>query len=245
MRPSTKTWIVAACSAFAALFLLFSFRSAEADTTQTELFPRGTHSLLPVASEHPTQTATGALDAEVIEQPIEFPHYTHAVTLGLDCQFCHSEARKSIHAGVPPVQTCMNCHKFVKTSAPRIKKIHEYYNSGQPIPWKKVHDLPDHVNFSHKRHVRAGVQCQDCHGPVETYGVPKELQLEGGGVGPTPENAEDPLHPTGVAVMVRSQSLQMGWCLDCHASHDSINQNYGDKADLRRAELKDCWTCHK
>ena len=46
-------------------------------------------------------------------------------------------------------------------------------------------------------------------------------------------------------VMVRETTMQMGWCLNCHASHPSINDNYGDKADLRRAELKDCWTCHK
>jgi hypothetical protein len=37
----------------------------------------------------------------------------------------------------------------------------------------------------------------------------------------------------------------MGWCLDCHAQHESIDTNYGDKAELRRAELKDCYTCHK
>jgi predicted CXXCH cytochrome family protein len=37
----------------------------------------------------------------------------------------------------------------------------------------------------------------------------------------------------------------MGWCLDCHAQHESIDENYGVNAELRRAELKDCYTCHK
>ena len=29
------------------------------------------------------------------------------------------------------------------------------------------------------------------------------------------------------------------------ASNAAIDENYGEQADLRRAELKDCWTCHK
>jgi hypothetical protein len=46
-------------------------------------------------------------------------------------------------------------------------------------------------------------------------------------------------------VMVRETTLQMGWCLECHENHPSIDENYGTAATLRRAELKDCWTCHK
>ena len=36
------------------------------------------------------------------------------------------------------------------------------------IEWIKVHDLPDFVYFDHRRHTNAGVECQRCHGPVET-----------------------------------------------------------------------------
>lgn len=37
-----------------------------------------------------------------------------------------------------------------------------------PVSWIKVHNLPDFVYFDHRRHVNVGVECQRCHGPVET-----------------------------------------------------------------------------
>lgn len=199
-------------------------------------FPKERHELVPLLEG---QFATGIPTGEALEQPIQFPHYTHVTTLNMQCEFCHSEARKSIHAGVPPTQTCMNCHKYVKTERPEIVKLKGYYDRGEPIPWQKVHDLPDYVHFSHKRHVRAGVNCTECHGQVGLQGQPQPVPTydESGNV-----SGED-LAVT--EVMVRETSLQMGWCLDCHGSHPSIDENYGDAAELRRAELKDCWTCHK
>ena len=97
----------------------------------------------------------------------------------------------------------------------------------QPIPWQKVHDLPDFVHFTHKRHVKAGLECQECHGEVQDT----------------------------MTVAYRVSELTMGWCLNCHESHPSIQENHCaelaegevtcDEAELRRAEIKDCYTCHK
>jgi len=159
----------------------------------------------------------GEPPAAAIEQPIAFPHDRHVKVLGMDCQYCHSNARKGIHAGVPAESVCMGCHMLVdSTDRPELVKLKDYWAKGEAIPWKKVHDLPDYVYFSHKRHAVAGLACQECHGEVQDMTVDK-----------------------------RVASLKMGWCLDCHAQHPSIDQNYGTKAELRRAELKDCWTCHK
>ncbi|MCO4746583.1 MAG: cytochrome c3 family protein [Proteobacteria bacterium] len=192
-----------------------------------ENHPRAPHQLFPEYTSENGQIAAGATTGEGPEQPIAFPHNTHVQTLGMECEFCHSEARKSLHAGVPPTQTCMNCHKYVKTDSPEIKRVAEYYEKGEAIPWNKVHDLPDYVHFEHKRHVRAGVDCTECHGQVPLLsGVRNEDGVVEG-------------------TMIRETTLQMGWCLGCHETHPSVNENYGEKADLRRAELKDCWTCHK
>jgi len=159
----------------------------------------------------------GAAEKEPRPQPIAFPHNTHVQKLGMDCQYCHSSARKGIHAGVPSTQLCMGCHEVVpKDGRPELAKLAEYWEKGESIPWNKVHDAPDFVHFNHKPHVRAGVECSECHGQVSEMGVAQ-----------------------------RVSTLQMGWCLDCHAQHPSIDTNYGDKAELRRAELKDCYTCHK
>ncbi len=219
--------------------LLTSCGIDEADQEGDDRFPLERHELLPMFTPSNGHIATGATTGIALEQPIGFSHYIHANTLGIQCEFCHSEARKSIHAGVPPVQTCMNCHRWVKTDLAEVQKIHKFYcgkekcgptdtgADGKPIPWQKVHDLPDYVYFSHKRHVRAGVDCTECHGQVRLQGQK-----------PSPDA---PVRE----VFIRETTLQMGWCLDCHASHPSIDDNYGDQADLRRAELKDCWTCHK
>ncbi len=240
-----------------ALVFMAGCEVEEAGRANDDRFPLEPHSLLPVMPGPDTQVATGAFQGAEgsPEQPIPFSHKLHAGELAMDCQFCHNEARNSIHSGVPPVQMCMNCHQHIKTENPNVQKIHQAYcgkpkctvekdEFGQPvppaeaqaIPWK-VHDLPDYVNFTHKRHIRAGLDCRECHG---------QIQLQGDYEWETVTHDGQEMKIRAVkSVMVRETSLQMGWCLDCHGSHPSIDQNYGDGADLRRAELKDCWTCHK
>ncbi|MBI4483933.1 MAG: cytochrome c3 family protein [Acidobacteria bacterium] len=106
------------------------------------------------------------LDLEGPDQPIAFSHKTHAGQLKVDCQFCHLYARRSASAGVPSVKRCMGCHEVVESDSPAVRKLQEYWDRKEPIAWKKVYDLPDHVSFFHDRHVRAEVPCQDCHGDV-------------------------------------------------------------------------------
>ena len=102
------------------------------------------------------------------EQPIEFSHRIHAGDFEIPCTYCHINAQRSASAGVPSVSKCMGCHSVVATDRPLIREVAQYYANREPIPWIKVHDLPDFVHFPHKRHVAAGVECQTCHGPVET-----------------------------------------------------------------------------
>jgi len=102
----------------------------------TEDFAHLPHSLIPPApgafdkDAWPWQMATGELTGVGPEQPIAFPHYTHVTTLQMQCEYCHDAARKSIHAGVPHSQTCMNCHTYVKTDSPEIQKLKAYWDKG-------------------------------------------------------------------------------------------------------------------
>lgn len=121
------------------------------------------------------------------QQPINFSHVLHVQKNKMECQYCHWSVAKASFAAIPEVESCMGCHKFVKTDFPEIKKLKEYADKGQPIPWVKVHVMPDHVNFNHKRHVKAGVACHECHGLV-----PK------------------------MPVVERVSSMKMGWCVECH-----------------------------
>jgi hypothetical protein len=126
------------------------------------------------------------------DQPIAFPHDLHAGTNQIPCMYCHTSADRSVDAGIPSIQVCAGCHlpggvPMVAASRPGVGQLVKYWNEKKAIPWVRIHDLPDHVHFPHMRHVKAGLACQQCHGPVETM---KEVRQE--------------------------SSLQMGWCLECH-----------------------------
>lgn len=124
-------------------------------------------------------------------QPINFSHIVHVQQNKMECQYCHWNVTKSPYAAIPDVELCMGCHKLVKGQDPEskeeIKKLEQYYSEGKQIPWEKVHVMPDHYKFNHKRHVKAGVTCHSCHGQV-------------------PE----------MATVERVSSMKMGWCVDCH-----------------------------
>ncbi len=151
-------------------------------------------------------------------QPVNFPHYVHAGQDQIHCEYCHNSASKSKHAGLPTVNVCMNCHKAIHEGqlygTEEISKVHaaagfdkeagEYTGDTKPIVWNRVYVLPDHVYFNHAQHVAvAGLECQNCHGPVETmetaYLAPVEELV--------PVEGHQPLtRPT----------LTMGWCIECH-----------------------------
>jgi len=69
-------------------------------------------------------TATAAFAARVLsrvgvhqgyapDQPIAFSHALHAGDSNIPCLYCHSGARTSRHAGIPPLNVCMNCHALL------------------------------------------------------------------------------------------------------------------------------------
>lgn len=120
-------------------------------------------------------------------QPIEFSHAVHVGENDMECLYCHAWADRSTSAGVPSVSKCMGCHTYVATDSPEIQKVAAIWESREPIPWVKVHDVPDFVHFTHKRHVAAGLACQECHGPIET-----------------------------MARVERVSTLGMQWCVGCH-----------------------------
>lgn len=120
-------------------------------------------------------------------QPIAFSHRQHVTGVGMDCQLCHAYARRGPVAGIPSVARCTGCHDVVLPTRPEIEKVLSYKERDEPIPWVRIHDLPDYVRFTHKRHVRAGLGCDTCHGDVGEMDVVEQVS-----------------------------PLSMGWCLSCH-----------------------------
>jgi hypothetical protein len=100
-----------------------------------------------------------------IVQPIPFSHKLH-VGMGLPCTTCHVNPQISNDMSLPPAATCMTCHAEVDKDQAAIKKLAEFATSGQAIPWARVYPLTAGIRYSHGPHLRAGVQCTTCHGPV-------------------------------------------------------------------------------
>ena len=180
------------------------------------------------------------------EQPIAFSHKIHAGDNEIPCQYCHTEARRSPSAGVPSVNKCMGCHNEVATDSPLIRQVSEYWENKEPIPWVKVHDLPDFVHFTHKRHVQAGIACQTCHGPVEP--MDKIAVHSRDNDGPTlmaSTTGEITNSDTSEGGATQNDHWEMGLCLNCHKQHDVVDGKAVRVDDGGFDNGLDCWTCHK
>ncbi|MHC1707005.1 MAG: cytochrome c3 family protein [Bacteroidales bacterium] len=126
------------------------------------------------------------------DQPIKFSHKIHAGDNKIDCKYCHTGAETGKSAGLPSLNTCMNCHNVVQNGRNsgkfEIRKISEALRLNKSVDWIRIHKLPDHAFFSHAQHVSAGkVDCSTCHGPVQTMEIMKQYS-----------------------------DLSMGWCVNCH-----------------------------
>lgn len=160
-------------------------------------------------------------------QPINFPHNVHVETHKIDCQYCHSEARRSEYAGLPSVTRCLGCHRITAADRPEIQKLAQYGAKGEPIPWVRQYKLPEFTHFPHKAHVRAEIKCQTCHGEVE------KMTTVAARTGPTLLNDLARL----AGFRPAPPPLSMGWCVDCHHSENAR------RPDKVRAPL-DCVSCH-
>lgn len=190
-------------------------------------------------------------------QPIHYSHRIHAGDNEIDCNYCHSSARKSKHSGIPSLNVCMNCHKNIANVSDdvyaeglneygvdynkEIEKLYDavgwdaenqkYTGETKPVKWVRIHNLPDFAYFNHSQHVTvAGVACQKCHGPVE------EMEI-----------------------MEQHSPLTMGWCINCHREtnvnlagneyyekiHEELSKKYGVE-QLTAAQMGglECGKCH-
>jgi mono/diheme cytochrome c family protein len=188
-------------------------------------------------------------------QPIHYSHRIHAGDNEINCKYCHSSARVSKHSGIPSLNVCMNCHKNIaevaeSTATPeyskafydeQIQKLYKavgwdqttqsYTGKTEPVKWVRIHNLPDFVYFNHSQHVTVGkIECQTCHGPVETYEIQKQFA-----------------------------PLTMGWCINCHRKtevkmegneyytkiHEQLSKKYGvDKLTAAQMGGLECGKCH-
>lgn len=127
------------------------------------------------------------------EQPVPFSHKHHVAELGIDCRYCHTSVERTAYAGIPPTQTCMNCHSQIWKDSPTLAPVRASFETGKSIEWTKVHDLPDFVYFNHSIHVAKGIGCASCHGRVDHMNLTWQ-----------------------------ESSLHMEWCLQCHRNPEQF-----------------------
>ena len=120
-------------------------------------------------------------------QPISFSHRIHAGVKGINCRFCHSDVERSPNAGLPAMEKCFYCHKYIIPNHPEIVREERYLKAGTPVPWVRIFWVPDFVFFNHIPHVKwSKFDCIVCHGDVKK------------------------------ADRLQRVDFQMGFCIDCH-----------------------------
>lgn len=192
-----------------------------------------------------------------LEQPVPFSHEHHNVELGIDCRYCHTSVEKAGYSNVPPTETCMSCHSQIWTNSPLLEPVRQSYRTGEPLRWSRLNKVPDFVYFNHSIHIAKGINCNNCHGPIQ------KMQLA-----------------------YKGKAFFMAWCLECHRAPEkyigkkeevfNIYERYqrgevtakGEVAlmngfpynrtpeeldegrrlvkeyNVKVQQLADCWTCH-
>lgn len=162
------------------------------------------------------------------EQPIQFPHAFH-VNTGIQCLYCHPGALRGPSPGLPTQNKCWGCHQQIEKTfageavSPELTKLLEYVQNNEQIVWVPVAQVPDFVHFTHRPHIAAGLNCENCHGDMTKVDI-----------------AENP------------QVMNMGWCITCHKSRtedNGMNNPHNDPSvsallEKKRTKLTDCGTCH-
>ncbi len=169
----------------------------------------------PIPFSHKRMAGAPLLQANAAGEPVNVGGF------GIPCVYCHTMPYKGRHSTLPSTAVCMNCHSTVGLNKEWVLRLKEYWDRGEPIPWVKVHDLPDFVYFDHSVHLTAKNErgepklpvvdeqgkrmppCQTCHGKVD--------QME---------------------IVSVQHSFNMQWCLDCHR-----------KPEMRAST--DCVACHR
>jgi hypothetical protein len=122
----------------------------------------------------------------------QFNHRVHVTDNLIGCSTCHPHARHSPVAGIISMAGCMGCHKFAGKEKTSIQALGAEAAAGRPLRFLRVFRQPDHVYFSHERHLARELRCAECHGDVAHM-------------------AQD----------VSVKDMSMGFCMECHRARQA------------------------
>jgi hypothetical protein len=206
----------------------------------------------------------------VRDQPVPFSHDHHVAGLGIDCRFCHATVETAAFAGMPSTEVCMGCHSQIWNKSPLLAPVRESFESGKPLVWTRVTDVPDFVYFNHSIHVNKGIGCESCHGRVdrmplmrkavamhmqwcldchrhpETSVRPRDQVFRFGGergarVGSAPEQAHDVSLPAGGETETSQRASRLAQPPKSSQDPEQLVRDYG----IVKTQLTDCVICHR
>jgi hypothetical protein len=167
------------------------------------------------------------------EQPIAYSHRLHAGELAIDCGYCHFGAERSRHAGIPPAEVCMNCHKSVTANFAELRaedeRAKEEKRKPVPIVSPEIQKIYDALGLDEKRE-RDPARPQTPIRWVQIHHLPDFAYFDHRshvGAGVSCQSCHGPIET--MERVRQFADLTMGWCIDCHRQ---------EKATL------DCAACH-
>lgn len=184
-------------------------------------------------------------------QPIAYSHRLHAGELQIDCQYCHFGAENSRHAGVPPLQVCMNCHATVTagwdaTLAERQAALKENRDPRRIVS-DRLRPLFDAVGLDEggkpdPAKTPLPVAWTRVHALPSFVAFSHERHVARG-------VACQACHgPVETMERIRQESsLSMGWCVECHRGNEAQGTAVALPPVAERAEshvTTDCGACH-
>ena len=81
----------------------------------------------------------------------------------------------------------MSCHSQIWTNSPLLEPVRQSYATNTPLRWNQLNKVPEFVYFPHNAHVNKGINCNECHGPIQK-----------------------------MMLTYKAKPFFMVWCLNCH-----------------------------
>ena len=176
-------------------------------------------------------------------QPIAFSHRLHAGEVQTSCLYCHYGAEKSRHAGIPPSNVCMTCHRFVtapqKDLLAEILEARKSKRAPRPIVSSELRKLYDALALDEKLEPDPTKKAKPIAW-VKVHNLPSFTCFDHRShtrAGVACQSCHGPIETMDRVAQV--SDLSMGWCVKCHreTSRTGINGK-PVKPSI------DCATCH-
>lgn len=177
------------------------------------------------------------------QQPIDYSHRLHAGELQIDCQFCHTAADKSRHAGIPSSDVCMKCHRYVTSSFDELQaeftRAEEQQREPAQIVSTELRKLYVLLGLDETLNPQEGKTPRSVPW-VRVHNLPDYVYFDHRAhvaAGVTCQRCHGPVE--SMERMKQFASLSMGWCVNCHREANATGIN-GQQV---HASI-DCAVCH-